>query len=108
MRKNILSLSIAAMCGGWNLPKAVAQGPWSTATDLLVTPEGIVLQVPHYTSTHHDIPPLLVITPEPQGKVVKVRFRGASSSEDVFDFNLFLAPGDVWKGNHFLKGKANG
>jgi hypothetical protein len=30
------------------------------------------------------------------GKVVKVRFRGAEWSDDVFDFQLFLSPGDVW------------
>jgi hypothetical protein len=33
-----------------------------------------------------------------QGKAVKVRFRGAEWSDDVFDFTLFLSPGDIWTG----------
>ena len=33
------------------------------------------------------------------GKAVKVRFRGASNSDDVFDFQLYLSPGDVWAAN---------
>ena len=32
-------------------------------------------------------------------KAVKLRFRGASNSDDVLDFQLFLSPGDVWSGN---------
>jgi hypothetical protein len=32
------------------------------------------------------------------GKAVKVRFRGAEWSDDVFDFTLFLSPGDIWTG----------
>ncbi len=33
------------------------------------------------------------------GKAVKVRFRGASNSDDVFDFQLYMSPGDVWTAN---------
>lgn len=105
MRKNILSLSIAAMIGGWNLPRVVGL-PREIGTDLLIAPEGIghILRMPHYISRSHDIPRLIAITPEPQGKAVKVRFRGASSGEDVFDFALFFAPGDVWKPQPITKG----
>lgn len=80
MRKNILSLSIAAMCGG------------------LGRVDSSVALVPYYTAPSHSEPPLSITYPEKQGKAVKVRFRGASSRDDVYDFNLFLAPGDVWKG----------
>lgn len=69
MRKNILSLSIAQLIGG--LGHAPAHG---TAH---------VLQIPYYA-------------PPQEGRAVKVQFRGNTSSTDVFDFNLFLAPGDVW------------
>jgi len=31
-------------------------------------------------------------------KVVKVRFREGKASEEVFDFNLYLSPNDVWTG----------
>jgi len=30
------------------------------------------------------------------GKLVKVRFRGAANSDDLYDFTLALSPGDVW------------
>jgi len=33
------------------------------------------------------------------GKAVKVRFRSAANSDDIFDFTLFLSPGDVWTAN---------
>jgi hypothetical protein len=38
------------------------------------------------------------------GKAVKVRFRGAEWSDDVFDFTLFLSPGDVWTGAVYANG----
>ena len=41
----------------------------------------------------------IVNTDTVNGKAVKVRFRGASNSDDVFDFQLFLSPGDVWTAN---------
>jgi len=33
------------------------------------------------------------------GKAVKVRFRSAANSDDIFDFTLFLSPGDIWTAN---------
>jgi hypothetical protein len=30
------------------------------------------------------------------GKVLKVRFRGASNSDDILDFLVFMSPGDIW------------
>lgn len=77
MRKNILSLSIAQLIGG--LGQAPSHG---TAH---------VLQIPYYV-----LPP--------RAGAVAVRFRGNTSSTDVFDFNLFLAPGDVWKPQPITKG----
>jgi len=99
MRKNILSLSIAAMVGGLGLAGgAYAQGV-PGATTLKVTPEGIghILVVPYFTAQEGNATLLNIVnTDETNGKAVKVRFRGASNSDDVFDFTLFLSPGDVW------------
>ena len=99
MRKNILSLSIAAMVGGLGLAGgAYAQGV-PAATTLKVTPEGIghILVVPYFTAQEGNATLLNIVnTDETNGKAVKVRFRGASNSDDVFDFTLFLSPGDVW------------
>lgn len=33
------------------------------------------------------------------GKAMKVRFRGGANSDDIFDFQLYLSPGDVWTAN---------
>ncbi len=41
----------------------------------------------------------LVNTDTRNGKAVKIRFRGASNSDDVFDFQLYMSPGDVWTAN---------
>ena len=103
MRKNILSLSIAAMIGGLGLAggasAAAIGGQTADATQLSVTPEGIghINIVPYYTAQNANISTLSIVnTDETNGKAVKVRFRGASNSDDVFDFTLFLSPGDVW------------
>ena len=96
MRKNILSLSIAAMVGGLGLAGGAIAAP---ATTLKVTPEGIghILVVPYFTAQDGNATLLNIVnTDETNGKAVKVRFRGASNSDDVFDFTLFLSPGDVW------------
>ena len=105
MRKNILSLSIAAMVGGLGLAGAASAGviaPTSgQATALRLAPEGIghILMVPYYTAQGGNATFLNIVnTDETNGKVAKVRFRGASNSDDVFDFLLFLSPGDVWTG----------
>lgn len=101
MRKNILSLSIAAMIGGLGLAGgAFAQNVGgATASKLELTPEGIghINIVPYFTAQDANITTLSIVnTDETNGKAVKVRFRGASNSDDVFDFTLFLSPGDVW------------
>jgi hypothetical protein len=58
---------------------------------------GHELIVPYYsvqtgTATMMNI----VNTDSVDGKVVKVRFRGAANSDDVLDFTVFLSPKDVW------------
>ena len=112
MRKNILSLSIAAMVGGLGLAGGVAAQILPgvpTASQLDLTPEGIghINIVPYYTAQNANITALSIVnTDETNGKAVKVRFRGASNSDDVFDFTLFLSPGDVWSAK--VSQKANG
>ncbi len=112
MRKNVLSLSIAAMVGGLAAGAANAavlnqnHATTSTtgysvanATVLQPTTTGIghVLVVPYF-STQGTNAHLLSITntDTTNGKAVKLRFRGASNSDDIFDITLFLSPGDVW------------
>ncbi len=123
MRKNLLALSIAAMIGGVSgmanaavfLSNATVAGATSPAGDLVpasvatvgadpatllaptVTGVGHILTIPYF-STQGGNATLLNITNTDvtNGKAVKLRFRGAANSDDIFDITIFLSPGDVW------------
>ena len=123
MRKNLLALSIAAMIGGVSgmanaavfLSNATVAGATSPAGDLApatvatvgaapatllaptVTGVGHILTIPYF-STQGGNATLLNITNTDvvNGKAVKLRFRGAANSDDIFDITVFLSPGDVW------------
>ena len=101
MRKNLLALSIAAMVGGLSgaANAAVINNVGTTATGLSINPQGVghILTVPYF-STQGNNKTLLSITntDTTNGKAVKLRFRGAANSDDIFDITVFLSPGDVW------------
>ena len=113
MRKNLLALSIAAMIGGVSgmanaavfLSNAAVPGGTGLAaaavpaTDLKPTVTGVghILTIPYF-STQGGNATLLNITNTDvvNGKAVKLRFRGAANSDDIFDITIFLSPGDVW------------
>lgn len=106
MKKSILSLSAAVALGG--LGFAGSANAWvafdnatTTATALVdhIAGTGHMLFTPYYTA-NSGLGTLvnIVNTDSVNGKAVKVRFRGASNSDDVLDFTLFLSPGDVWSG----------
>ena len=115
MKKNVLSLSIAAMIGGLGFAGVASAGisahmgnavagtyGASSATTLTVTPDGVghILLVPYFTAQNGNGTLLSIVnTDVKNGKAVKVRFRGAANSDDVFDFQVFLSPGDVWSAN---------
>lgn len=120
MKKSTLALSVAAALGGFGfatsafaISDAAVLAPVATAalagssytvavpaaTVLERNPDGIGHQliIPYFTAqgtnatlieiTNHDVK---------RGKLVKVRFRGAANSDDLYDFTLALSPGDVW------------
>jgi len=105
MRKSILSASIAAMIGGLTLAGAANAAVFSggaDATGLTLDNTGVghILVVPYFT-TQNGFTSLLNIvnTDTTNGKALKVRFRGASNSDDILDFQVFLSPGDAWAAN---------
>jgi len=60
---------------------------------------GHVLVVPYYTAQNGQMSVLhLVNTDAVNGKVVKLRFRGASNGDSLISFYVLLSPGDVWTG----------
>ncbi len=124
MRKNLLALSIAAMVGGLSgvanaqsLNTAgtldlISFNPDSAADVALVgapkapvahqlTPTttgiGHVLVVPYFTSQESNHSLLNIVnTDQVNGKAVKLRYRGAANSDDLFDITIYLSPGDMW------------
>lgn len=74
----------------------------TTAERMVVEPQGIghIQLIPYY-STNAGNQTLFSITNEDavNGKVVKVRFRSMGNGDTVYDFTLFLGPGDVWAAN---------
>jgi len=105
MRKNILSLSIAAMIGGLGLAGGASAAVFTkntttaTATSMVIDGTGIGHQliVPYFNTQNGNVTNInLVNTDSANGKLVKIRFRGASNSDDLLDFQVFLSPSDVW------------
>lgn len=111
MKKNVLALSIATAVVGFAGSAHAIQtiGGGATADDLRFgnTGTGHMLLVPYFSTQDGNAMLLsLINTDSVNGKAVKVRFRGARNSDDVFDFQVFLSPGDVWTGN--VSKNANG
>ena len=101
MKKKVLALSIAAMIGG--VAHAGVSFPGTavatTATVLQPTPDGIghILLVPYFSTNNGNTTLLSIVnTDVTNGKAVKVRFRSAANSDDIFDFQVYMSPGDVW------------
>jgi hypothetical protein len=98
MKKRIIALSVAAAVGGF-AGSVSAQTPPAPATGLDFNPAGVghINIVPYFSTQNGNVTAINIVnTDTVHGKVVKVRFRGASNSDDVYDFQLFLSPGDVW------------
>jgi hypothetical protein len=112
MRKNVIALSIAALVGGLGMAGGASAAVWgdnggstTTPTDavaLIVQPAGTghILLVPYFNTQGSNATLLNIVnTDTVNGKAMKVRFRGAANSDDIFDFQLYLSPGDVWTAN---------
>lgn len=109
MRKSLIAQSIAAMVAGLGLvavanaavvgPAGVNVGGVDPATKLVVNTDGLghINLVPYYsTANGNDTYINITNTDTKNGKAVKVRFRGAANSDDVFDITVLLSPGDSW------------
>lgn len=113
MKKNVLTLSITAALVGFGFSGGAqaiglvnaanaAPVPPGVASALRTSVDGVgqFLYVPYYSVQAGNTTLInLVNTDTANGKAVKVRFRGAGNSDDLFDFQVFLSPGDVWTAN---------
>ncbi len=95
MKKRIIALSVAAAMGGFAGSASAAEALISWCSN----PRGVghILLVPYFSTQSANVTAINIVnTDTVRGKVIKVRFRGASNSDDVYDFQVFLSPGDVW------------
>ncbi len=111
MKRTLVAQCAAAVLTGAALvgANAAVVGPVANnaidgvnVADLLyANKEGIghIVVVPYFSAASgNDTYLSITNTDMRNGKAVKVRFRGASNSDDVFDFTLLMSPGDVWTG----------
>ncbi|WP_147476783.1 hypothetical protein [Vandammella animalimorsus] len=112
MKKNVFALSVAAALAGFagaaGAQVAFVNADVDPATKFVVNSGGIghILLQPYYTVQGNRNTLMNIInTDEVNGKAVKVRFRGARNSDDVFDFYVFLSPGDVWRTRLYRDGE---
>lgn len=103
MKRNALALGVAAALGmvgaaqAQNIAAAPAAGVAATAFEFNPQGVGHVLIAPYYTAAGGNFTNLNIVNTDTQnGKLVKVRFRSAANSDDVFDFQLFMSPNDMW------------
>lgn len=90
MKKKILAMSIAA-------GMSVFAGGASAAMTVNANGVGYINILPYYSAQGDNVSMFSVTnTSTTTYKLAKVRFRGAEFSDDVFDFQLFLSPQDVY------------
>lgn len=93
----ILSWVLAAVVGAAFPANPAAADPGAEALVFNRAGVGHLLIVPYYSTQAGNATLIsLVNTDDAHGKAVKIRFRGASNADTVFDFQLFLAPGGTW------------
>lgn len=125
MKKNVLAVSIAAMIGGLGFAGMATAGSafyntagsavtadgkavsptnpaLANANELAIAAEGVghILVVPYFSTQDGNASLLNIVnTDTVNGKAVKLRYRGAANSDDIFDITVLLSPGDVWSAN---------
>ncbi|MFT3817637.1 MAG: cell surface protein [Rubrivivax sp.] len=90
--------AVVGIAAGTNADLGASVAPANT---LVANKDGIghIVVVPYYSAANDNNTYLTITNSDTRnGKAVKVRFRGASNSDDVFDFTLLMSPGDVWVG----------
>ena len=102
MKRNALALGVAAALGlvgaaqAQNIQAAAPAAPLATEFDFNPQGVGHVLIAPYYTAAGGNFTNINIVnTDSVNGKLVKVRFRSAQNSDDVFDFTVLDARGQV-------------
>ncbi len=110
MKKSILALGAAVALGGLGFA-GVAQAGYFFGNSAAAPATGTNVEYAAGSIGHYLFTPYYTVqsgngtiinitnTDAKNGKAVKVRFRGAANSDDVFDFTVLMSPGDVWTGD---------
>ncbi|QIL83285.1 hypothetical protein G7047_27585 [Diaphorobacter sp. HDW4A] len=103
MKKSIFALAVATVCAWSGMDaQAVVKLEGAMANGLQISESGVghFLIVPYFTTQSGNAMLLSLINmDEVNGKAVKLRFRSARNADTLFDFQVFLAPGDMWTAN---------
>lgn len=74
--------------------------PSATVFEINTKGTGHALFVPYFTTQGDNASLLNIVNTDTEnGKAVKLRYRGAANSDDLFDITIYLSPGDVWAAN---------
>jgi len=99
MKRNVIALGVATAISvlAGNAFAGVIDNPAVATTT--VNPEGLGnrLVFPYFTTQSDNATLINIVnTDTVYGKALKVRFRGAGNSDDIYDFQVLMSPGDIW------------
>lgn len=91
MKKNALTTALVAGLVG-------VAGIASVSNAVNLNPDGLgqALIYPYYTINNGNFTTLSIVNTTGDGKALKVAFKDGLDSSDIFDFNLYMSPYDVW------------
>lgn len=91
MKKNALTSALVAGLVG-------VAGIASVSNAVNLNPDGLgqALIYPYYTINNGNFTTLSIVNTTGDGKALKVAFKEGLDSLDIFDFNLYMSPYDVW------------
>jgi hypothetical protein len=90
-KQKLLAMSIAAALSGSTV------GTVNASETVYDSGVGHKLILPYFSTQNGNATLInLTNTDQTNGKAVKVRFRSGVDSDNIFDFQVFLSPGDVW------------
>jgi len=99
MKKNVIALGVSAVLLSMAGAASANVIPNGSAGTVELNPRGLGHQLvfPYFTTQGSNNTLVNIVnTDTVNGKAVKVRFRGAGNSDDLFDFQVLMSPGDVW------------
>jgi len=99
MKRNVIALGVASALSvlAGTASAAVFVNPTAGTTTVNSDGLGNQLVFPYFTTQGDNATLINIVnTDTVRGKALKVRFRGAGNSDDIYDFQVLMSPGDIW------------